>query len=223
MTLGGLVVLALATVSLHAQQPVLTDQDEGAVPIVECDAYTPYDVSAFVHRMGTAKIKWKVQVKFDGDIGFEVFWRIQGEADWNKSRTWNRNTFLRDLDHGSWYELKVRAVCLNTQEMTPFSETITFACPLREALEPEDVIQVFPNPTNGPLTVQVRSSLANECLINVLDISGKLVMTSTMALDNGTGTWQTDLSHALPGGIYFVQVKAGEDVVTRKLALTGNN
>ncbi len=220
MTLGGLVVLALATVSLHAQQPVLTDQDEGAVPIVECDAYTPYDVSAFVHRMGTAKIKWKVQVKFDGDIGFEVFWRIQGEADWNKSRTWNRNTFLRDLDHGSWYELKVRAVCLNTQEMTPFSETITFACPMREAIEPEEVINIYPNPTQGPLTVQVQTEMEQQCWINILDISGKMVLAETLPLQNGSGTWQTDLSSSLPGGIYFVQVKAGDQLLTRKVVLS---
>ncbi len=70
----------------------------------------------------------------------------------------------------------------------------------------ENVIQVFPNPTTGPVQIE----LASATLIVVLDMSGREVMHQRF----GAGTAQFDLS-GLPDGVYMLRTEGGSPWVAR--------
>jgi len=68
-------------------------------------------------------------------------------------------------------------------------------------------IEVFPNPTSGVCTVALPASAATEFTIDVVDVTGRLIMTqSANPLDNGRNAY-VDMSSLAPGA-YFVNVYA---------------
>jgi hypothetical protein len=63
----------------------------------------------------------------------------------------------------------------------------------------QSAISVYPNPTNGNITVELVNGFTKE--INVMDISGRIILTSTSSLDK----LNVDIS-TLSNGIYYIKV-----------------
>lgn len=79
-------------------------------------------------------------------------------------------------------------------------------------------VALFPNPTSTLLNVVINSKVSNNAVVNVLDLSGKLLKTKQLSVNEGKTMLQEDVSE-LPSGIYFVQVKCNESMVTKKLVI----
>ena len=73
------------------------------------------------------------------------------------------------------------------------------------------IFEVYPNPSNGNITVNL-NSLNN--VISIIDINGKLVKTK---LSNSLST-VIDLSD-FENGIYFINIKTEKGVITKKVSL----
>jgi hypothetical protein len=84
-------------------------------------------------------------------------------------------------------------------------------------IENGDIV-LFPNPTSSLLNVTINSKVSNNAVVNVLDLSGKVLKTKQLSVNEGRNTLQEDVS-GLPSGIYFVQVKCNESMVTKKLVI----
>jgi hypothetical protein len=79
-------------------------------------------------------------------------------------------------------------------------------------------INIYPNPSNGLLNIDINIANGNDVTVEVLDLLGSVVYfknlnnTSAQSLD-------VDLSNET-NGVYFVKVKINEDVFTSKVTLT---
>lgn len=92
---------------------------------------------------------------------------------------------------------------------------------LAQASVIETSITVFPNPTNGELTVRLQSAKETSANITIFDVSGKLVFTQRESLAKGTQTVHLgDLkSSGVAKGIYFLQVNTGDEIKTVKVVM----
>ena len=71
-------------------------------------------------------------------------------------------------------------------------------------------IDIYPNPSTGIITV----SVDKEYTLNVLDIIGNIVNTSTLT----TGQHKVDLS-GMPCGIYFFRLTSAEEIFNYKVLI----
>jgi hypothetical protein len=84
-------------------------------------------------------------------------------------------------------------------------------------MENGDVV-LYPNPTSTVLNVVINSKTNSRGVVNILDLTGKVLKTKEISVNEGKTTLQEDVNE-LPSGIYFVQVKCNESLVTKKLVV----
>lgn len=78
---------------------------------------------------------------------------------------------------------------------------------------PELFFEIFPNPASGYINILTSESLINPKLI-VTDLTGRVVAKTQLVTSN------TQLStEALPNGLYFITVKSGPSISTRRLVI----
>lgn len=77
-----------------------------------------------------------------------------------------------------------------------------------EAQADDAVFTAYPNPVAGAMTIDFANPVATTTRLEVLDLSGRVVLTEAVRGQNG----QLDTS-ALPGGIYSLRVIANERVL----------
>jgi subtilisin family serine protease/PKD repeat protein len=76
-------------------------------------------------------------------------------------------------------------------------------------------IKIYPNPTNDILNIELNLDKKSKVQFQIFDAVGKLVLTTSNQSFNTQST-TLDLSN-LPLGIYFLQVRIDENVVTKKV------
>jgi len=77
---------------------------------------------------------------------------------------------------------------------------------------------MFPNPATDQLTVEVPMENESDVQVAILDVAGKSTIQDHRTLAKGDNRITLDVSR-LPNGIYFVQVRNGEQLSTRKLTV----
>ena len=77
---------------------------------------------------------------------------------------------------------------------------------------------MFPNPATDQLTVEVPMENESDVQVSILDVAGKAAIQQHRTLAKGDNRITLDVSR-LPNGIYFVQVRNGEQSHTRKLTV----
>lgn len=75
---------------------------------------------------------------------------------------------------------------------------------------------MYPNPATNQLTVEVPMKEVGDVSVLILDPAGKTTLTQHRTLGKGDNQITFDVQ-PLPAGVYFVQVRNGENVHTRKL------
>lgn len=79
-------------------------------------------------------------------------------------------------------------------------------------------LNLYPNPSNGNVTIDYASASQSDLTINVINTLGATVYTSTIAGNEGTLKKNIDLSH-LTKGIYMVNVVSESGTTTKKLII----
>ncbi len=74
---------------------------------------------------------------------------------------------------------------------------------------------ISPNPTTGPVNISLVLNGTNDVLLNIFDLSGKL-MTTKNAVNVNAINYNLDFSH-LTNGIYLAKIKVGESWRTEKI------
>lgn len=77
---------------------------------------------------------------------------------------------------------------------------------------------MYPNPASDEITVEVPLEADADVAVTILDPAGKAAIQQHRALTKGDNRITLDVSR-LPNGVYFVQVRNGEQLHTRKLVV----
>ena len=83
----------------------------------------------------------------------------------------------------------------------------------------QDEFLVFPNPATDEVSLVVPFGKHSEGNLNVLDLTGKSVMTQKLQAGESVSTFKMDIS-SLKGGIYLVTFTSGSKTFAQKLAVT---
>jgi hypothetical protein len=78
---------------------------------------------------------------------------------------------------------------------------------------PETETKVFPNPTNGQLTVEFSSQAGGKYTITVTDMTGRVVLSNDLTARPGLNQHEMDLGFA-NAGLYMVYVKDTDGKIT---------
>lgn len=144
---------------------------------------------------------------------FYVGWR-QGNADRNIGVGYDRNNPLQDrqwLGSGFGFD-NIRGTVTGAIMLRPLLDGFTGnTTNVREATSPEGLIDVFPNPSNGPLHLRPRPPYVNGSL------GYRLISASGQVLSVGQSLPPTlDLTD-YPAGLYLLEVTNGEQVSRHKI------
>lgn len=102
----------------------------------------------------------------------------------------------------------------STWAKATFSNTITG---IDEKREPEArEFKVYPNPTKGPLKLEIQGSVGLSVSLQVLSLSGKLLESRSLNVSNGYLYEDLDLS-SYEKGVYFLVIDSGIDKSYRKV------
>ena len=150
-------------------------------------------------------------IKLDGPTGNDVYrWTFgDGARDITEDPTYT----YYNIDNGTF------EVCLATEKGVCKSlecEDVTInLAGISELTQNNDMINVYPNPSNGKFNVTVEN--AGDVVIVVGDILGNAL--SVDVRDNLNGTYNVDMS-AVANGVYFVQVKNGDFYATKRITVS---
>jgi hypothetical protein len=75
---------------------------------------------------------------------------------------------------------------------------------------------LYPNPATNQVIVEVPMIAEQDVMVSIIDPAGKAAITQHRTLGKGDNQITFDVQ-TLPSGVYFVQVRNGESVLTRKL------
>jgi hypothetical protein len=92
--------------------------------------------------------------------------------------------------------------------------SVTFATGITEALDSEDDLEIFPNPSNGVFSVQVNGNREEQHL-EVFNVLGSRVFSTETSKQH---RYTVDLSN-YPKGVYYVKVVKGGRSLTRKIVV----
>ncbi|CAN5236579.1 hypothetical protein BH09BAC5_BH09BAC5_03320 [soil metagenome] len=84
-------------------------------------------------------------------------------------------------------------------------------------------LQAIPNPFSSDVSISLTLAQSENVVMNIYDITGKQVASlenGMMNAGNNTINWKPT---GLSAGVYFLQVKAGDVVLTKKLVYTMQN
>ena len=78
--------------------------------------------------------------------------------------------------------------------------------------------RVFPNPTNGDLTIEMEMKANLEVLISLMSVDGRKVLETVKTVDYGMNRVALDLSK-FTNGVYFLNIVDDKDIISRKVIL----
>lgn len=99
-----------------------------------------------------------------------------------------------------------------------YQETLDYVLSAEETVINVESVRVSPNPTAADATLTLTLEEASDVAIDVVNVSGKLVSTTVLNNQNGVVTVPVS-TVGLVNGMYFVNVKAGNTIVTKRLVV----
>ena len=99
-----------------------------------------------------------------------------------------------------------------------YQETLDYVLSAEETVINVESVKVTPNPTSADAVLTMTLEQSSDVSVEVLDVTGKLVSSTVMTNQNGVVTVPVS-TNGFVNGMYFVNVKAGNTVVTKRLVV----
>jgi len=126
----------------------------------------------------------------------------------------------KPLDIGMNYNWKVRSFW--DSDTTEWSETRTFLSQAAQGYGDlflnKESIAIYPNPTNGMVTVELYTLDQKMVQISLVDLLGKTVLENTFTFDQGLIKKTINLDH-LNNGLYLIKLESEGKMYTEKLVI----
>jgi len=91
---------------------------------------------------------------------------------------------------------------------------VTLATPAKELKEKPFTGKIYPNPTEGPVQIELNAAVTKSVSVSVLDMSGKYLYINRRPLIKGKNRISLNIS-SLPSGIYIIEVGDGKAIVEK--------
>jgi hypothetical protein len=152
------------------------------------------------------------------DIFSDGFWNndVIPTLSGDKGNNWNNAIASLTSYIGKTINIRFRGISGTNfnSDMALDAISITDPVALSEQ-EPEMVMQLFPNPTNGIVNL-IMYRVSSNTEISIADMNGKLVFNNTFIPNGNTINTNIDISN-LNVGIYFISVKNNKGIINKKL------
>ncbi|MDD3861251.1 MAG: T9SS type A sorting domain-containing protein [Bacteroidales bacterium] len=79
-------------------------------------------------------------------------------------------------------------------------------------------VQIYPNPANSNLTVEINSNANTETSVKIMDVNGRVFVSESFNITNGQNRFVMDIN-TLSAGIYIVTVNNGIEKTNKKLVV----
>lgn len=77
-------------------------------------------------------------------------------------------------------------------------------------------LSVYPSPASNVINLSFAGFGQNDFLLTVLDASGRVMITKSITLSEGSRVEAVDVN-ALPAGVYFMRVQAGSEIIVKRM------
>lgn len=171
---------------------------------------------------GTVRLTWRTATE-TSNSGFHVERRTGHESEWRNlafvdgAGTTSEVRSYSYTDADLPYESDSLAYRLEQVDVdgTPhFSQEIV----VQRGVEEVELLETYPNPTSRQATIRFALPDRRDVMIHLYDILGREVRTVISDKKRGRHEHRLDL-RGLASGMYVLQLKAGGEVVTRKLTV----
>ena len=165
--------------------------------------------AAVIDDCKTATITWNAVA---GAIGYEVNDEFVEGTEYTEER---------EFEHGVEYSWEIVTVC-ESGKSEPVEVKATGDCDEQSINEFANSVSIYPNPTDGKLTIGWGEACLAHTNIEILDMMGKCVATAAVethgraSLQHPMSTSTLDLSH-LPTGVYFIRIQTENGTIMRKV------
>jgi hypothetical protein len=151
---------------------------------------------------------------------YDVRWNNENNSIMDSAFTTTASFLMfKPLVIGEDYFWKVRAY--NGVEITNWSETWQFHTGqqgIGDISLRKDIINLFPNPSNGMLSVELNAEKQTNIQITILDFVGKVVFDENYSFGQGQEIRNINL-YDLNNGLYFIRFRSGDTIYTEKLVI----
>jgi hypothetical protein len=89
-----------------------------------------------------------------------------------------------------------------------FTEPYEFTLGERQDEILNNATMVYPNPFRNNLTITLPDT-SHDYLITVTDVAGKIVKVMKVSAGTAKTEWKKEDHHALPSGVYMMEIKGG--------------
>jgi hypothetical protein len=126
-----------------------------------------------------------------------------------------RNFTISGLLPGRRYAARLRSNCtlcsFTTGELSDFSSPIAFTTGANKVAGSETLnsLRLYPNPTQGVLSLTFEASVSGAGSVKVIDVTGRLLQENSLIFSEGNNAIELDFS-SLANGIYWVRLEQGE-------------
>lgn len=141
--------------------------------------------------------------------GWSFAWAIDGDTTYSVDLV---KTFT-EAGNKTLYLIADSAECFGSTSKT---FTVQTCSGIEEALQGE-LADVFPNPSNGEFSLDLRSVNSNNITVRVVDLTGKTISRTDKVA--GNSVFKLDISEAAEG-VYLLQVITDESTLINKLQVT---
>lgn len=99
---------------------------------------------------------------------------------------------------------------------------LTLPTDISETVVSKDIqglLTVYPNPSEGLITLKIEEALTDVAQINIYNTTGKKVASyGNQIFSNGSGTFELNISN-LSDGLYFIELQADNKIYTQTIAI----
>jgi photosystem II stability/assembly factor-like uncharacterized protein len=138
-----------------------------------------------------------------------IFYTADGGVSWTNQSGCTTNT----LTNVRFYNQNLGYACGANGAIVKYTNTIGI-----DEIENNYSLSVFPNPTNGILTVNFYSSKNENINLTIYDVLEKELFSEKDIYSNGSFTKQLDISQYM-SGVYFVKLQNKKNSIVKKIVL----
>lgn len=154
----------------------------------------------------------------DSSIAYVIRHRKVGEEEWTEVVDTMNSFELTEMENCEVYEVQVQTVC--ARDTSGYVESLLIPAVCNTAVEDLVLhlnVQVFPNPFDKQLSLEITSEEYQDLIIEVLQLDGKSIRRQTTNMLPGKQHILIDNLENLASGMYLISLKNQNGILMKKV------